>query len=376
MTCPYEKLCGFCRIGGDYRALAEEKLAGVRKLLAPFVPVTEILTEDDPLRYRTKVTASFSLGKDKKLTSGHYEEGTRSVVPAKDCLLEDERAAALIRDLTELVRSFRFEPYDPKTGRGLLRHVQVRTSVRTGETMVTLVTGTPVFPSRQNFVKELRRRHPEITTVVQNVNARPGSMVLGDRFQTLFGPGFIEDELLGLRFRLSPSAFYQVNGRMTGRLYETAIGFAGLTGTETVIDAYCGTGTIGLCAAGRAGEVIGVELNPDSVRDAQTNARRNKIENARFLCADAGDFLQELALSGGKADVLFLDPPRSGSSPDFLAAAIRLRPSRIVYVSCGPDTLARDLRILTDGGFRAEKAVCVEMFPFTEHVETVVRLVS
>ncbi len=374
MSCPYLKQCGFCRINVPYENQTGEKLSRMQRLLEPYAPVTEIAVMDEPLRYRSKVTASFSYGPKKSLIAGHYEEGTRSVIKADSCLIENEKAERIIRDFTALASSFRLSAYDARTGQGLLRHLQLRLSESTGQIMVTVVTASPVFPSRANFCRALIKQHPEITTVVQSINSRQGSMVLGDRFQTLYGPGYIEDELLGLRFRIAPASFYQVNARMTPVLYRTALDFAGLSGRERVIDAYCGTGTIGLCAASSAREVIGLELNREAVRDAVQNARQNRIQNARFLCRDAGEALQDLALSGETADVIFMDPPRSGSSESFLSACLRLAPARIVYVSCGPESLARDLERLCLGGYRVEKVKLVDMFPHTEHVETVVLL--
>ena len=237
--------------------------------------------------------------------------------------------------------------------------------------MVVLVTGSPIFPSKNNFVKALRKSHPEITTVVLNVNDRQTSMVLGDREKPIFGPGFIKDRLCGCMFRISPKSFYQVNPVQTEILYQTAIDYAGLTGKETVIDAYCGIGTIGLIAAKKAGKVIGVELNKDAVKDARINAKENKITNAAFYQGDAGRFMVEMAAKGEKADVVFMDPPRSGSTEEFMDAVAILNPDRVVYVSCNPETLARDLAYFKKKGYRAEKAWAVDQFPATSHVETV-----
>ena len=240
--------------------------------------------------------------------------------------------------------------------------------------MVVLVTGSPIFPSKNNFVKALRKSHPEITTVVLNVNDRQTSMVLGDREKPIFGPGFIKDRLCGCMFRISPKSFYQVNPVQTEILYQTAIDYAGLTGKERVIDAYCGIGTIGLIASDKAKEVISVELNPDAVKDAIVNAKRNGIRNVRFYRNDASVFMRQMADEGESADVVFMDPPRSGSDEKFLSSVVTLHPKRIVYVSCEPTTLARDLKYLTRHGYRVRTAVPFDMFPATEHVETAVLL--
>lgn len=223
-------------------------------------------------------------------------------------------------------------------------------------------------------MQELIQRHPEITTVVLNCNQRETSMVLGTKEITLYGEGYMEDELCGKRFRISPQSFYQVNAKQCEVLYRTAIDAAHLTGAETLLDAYCGTGTIGLCASDGCKQLIGVELNADAIRDAKENARRNGVENARFLCDDAGRFMQKLAKEGNAPDVVMMDPPRAGSDQKFLQSLLMLKPKRVVYVSCNPETLARDLRVLVDGGYRAEWATPVDMFPGTEHVETVVLL--
>ena len=274
-----------------------------------------------------------------------------------------------------MLKSFKIRTYDENTGYGLLRHVLIRRGFSTGEIMVVLVTGSPIFPSKNNFVKALRKAHPEITTVVLNVNDRQTSMVLGDREKPIFGPGFIKDRLCGCMFRISPKSFYQVNPVQTEILYQTAIDYASLTGKETVIDAYCGIGTIGLIAAKKAGKVIGVELNKDAVKDARINAKENKITNAAFYQGDAGRFMVEMAAKGEKADVVFMDPPRAGSDERFLSSVVKLSPKKVIYISCNPETLARDLKYLTKHYYKVEKIQPVDMFPFCDHCETVCELV-
>ena len=239
---------------------------------------------------------------------------------------------------------------------------------------MVLVAVQPILPRKNDFVRALLAAHPEITSVVLNVNDRATSMVLGKRDIVLYGPGTIEDVLCGKTFRISPQSFYQVNSEQTERLYARALDYAGLQGTETVLDAYCGIGTIGLCAADRCARLIGVELNPAAVKDATWNAGRNRVRNAKFYCADAGRFLLRMAEARQPLDVLFMDPPRSGSDENFLRAVCTLAPKRVVYISCNPTTLARDLAYLTKHGFRALRATPVDMFPCTEHVETVVLL--
>ena len=286
-------------------------------------------------------------------------------------MIEDRISQEIIRTIRDMLKSFKIKTYDEDTGYGLLRHVLVRRGFSTDEIMVVLVVASPVFPSKNNFVKALRKKYPQITTVVLNVNDKKTSMVLGERDIVIYGKGFIRDTLCGCSFRISPQSFYQVNPVQTEILYKTAIEYAGLGRKETVIDAYCGIGTIGLVAAKRAKNVIGVELNPDAVHDAKINARENKITNAHFYQGDAGEFMEAMAENGETADVVFMDPPRTGSDKKFMSSMIKLGPSRIVYVSCGPETLARDLEYLTKHGYEVRKIQPVDMFSFTDHCENV-----
>ena len=277
----------------------------------------------------------------------------------------------IIVTIRSMLRSFKIRVFDEDTGYGLLRHVLVRRGFHSGEVMVVLVLGSPILPSKNNFVKALRKLHPEITTVVVNVNDKQTSMVLGEKETVIYGKGYIEDTLCGCTFRISPKSFYQVNPVQTEILYNKAITYAGLTGKEKVIDAYCGTGTIGLIAASQAKEVIGVELNRDAVKDAVINAKRNNIKNEQFYNADAGKFMVELAEQNEKVDVVFMDPPRSGSDEAFLSSVVKLAPKKVVFVSCNPETLARDLKYLTRHGYQAVECQPCDMFPFTKHVEAI-----
>ena len=308
------------------------------------------------------------------MISGIYQEGTHFIVPVDECLIEDQRADAIIRDIRGLLKSFKIKTYNEDTGYGLFRHVLIRTGYHSGQIMVVLVLGSPILPSKNNFVKALRKLHPEITTIVLNVNGQKTSMILGEKETVLYGKGYIEDELCGKTFRISSKSFYQVNPVQTEKLYSKAIELAGLTGKERVIDAYCGIGTIGLIASDKAKEVISVELNSDAVRDAIANAKRNGIKNVRFYNNDAGVFMRQMADAGESADVVFMDPPRSGSDEKFLSSVLTLHPKKIVYVSCDPTTLARDLKYLTKHGYKARRAIPVDMFPATEHCENCVLL--
>ena len=371
--CPNFKKCGGCQyLDVPYEKQLEKKQRELTALLKPFCKVNSIVGMEHPFHYRNKVHAVMVRDRKGNIISGVYKEGTHKVLPVETCLIEDERADAIIQTIRKLLPSFKMKVYDEDTGYGFLRHVLVRTAHKTGEVMVVMVTASPVFPSKNNFVKALRKVHPEITTVVQNVNNRGTSMVLGDKEHVLYGPGFVVDELCGRKFRISSRSFYQINPVQTERLYNLAIEAAGLTGKETVVDAYCGIGTISLVAAGKAGNVIGVELNQDAVRDAVMNARMNQIKNVRFYNNDAGKFMVQMASEGARADVVFMDPPRSGSTEEFIHAVAILAPRRVVYVSCSPETLARDLALFKKEGYQAVEAWAVDMFPMTSHTDCVV----
>ena len=374
-VCPYAKKCGGCDYQGvEYKEQLKTKQAYMKKLLKPFCFVEPIVGMKNPLYYRHKVHAAFDCTRRGQIVAGAYRKNTHDVVDIESCMIEEQESDEIIRDIKDMLRSFRIKTYDEDTGYGLLRHVLVRKGYATGQIMVVLVLASPILPSKNNFVKALRKKHPNITTVVLNVNDKRTSMVLGDRNITLYGKGFIEDKLCGCTFRISPGSFYQVNPVQTELLYEKAIHEAHLTGKERVIDAYCGTGTIGIIAAKNAGEVIGVELNRDAIRDAVINAKRNDIRNIRFYNDDAGKFMVEMAQKGEKADVVIMDPPRTGSDEAFLSSVVKLSPERVVYVSCGPETLARDLKYLTKHGYAVKRATPYDCFPYTEHIETVVLL--
>lgn len=374
-NCPVAAKCGGCQLTRlSYAEQLQWKQQRVAELLDGICEVRPILGMDDPFHYRNKVHAVLSVDKAGKPISGVYAMGTHRVVPVRHCLIEDRRADRIIQTIVAMLPAYKLRIYNEYTHRGFLRHILIRTGHVTGQIMVVLVATSLEFPGKKAFVQELIQRHPEITTVVLNCNQRETSMVLGTKEITLYGEGYMEDELCGKRFRISPQSFYQVNAKQCEVLYRTAIDAAQLTGAETLLDAYCGTGTIGLCASDGCKQLIGVELNADAIRDAKENARRNGVENARFLCDDAGRFMQKLAKEGNAPDVVMMDPPRAGSDQKFLQSLLMLKPKRVVYVSCNPETLARDLRVLVDGGYRAEWATPVDMFPGTEHVETVVLL--
>ena len=423
--CPYYKRCGGCTmINIPYEEQVSRKQSLVEEMIGEFGTVDPIIRMKNPDHYRNKVTSVFAKDKtghgmglnynpgsfgaagksshadgrgvarengvgrgngagrnsgkgqrpNRSVICGIYEKDSHEVVPVVKCLLENTKADAIIQSVLALIPSFKIEPYDEDRGTGTLRYVQVRTAHATHQIMVTLVTSDAIFPSKNNFVTALRKLQPEITTIIQNINGRTDSMILGDREKVMFGPGYIEDRLCGKTFRISSRSFYQVNSIQTEKLYNIAIDDAGLSGKETVLDAYCGIGTIGICASSHAKQVISVELNSDAVRDARENVRLNSCDNVTVYGNDATVFMQELAEAGKKIDVLLMDPPRAGATEDFLRAAVKLFPSKIVYISCAPDTLGRDLGFLSKNGYSMKKATPVDMFPATatSHVETVV----
>jgi len=370
--CPVAGKCGGCKwIDKDYEEQLAEKSRRFSKLMEPYCRPEAIIGMEQPAHYRHKVHAVFGEDRRHQPISGIYEEKSHRIVPVDSCYIEDETADAIIVTIREMLKSFKIRPYNEDTGYGLLRHVLIRKGYATGQVMVVLVLASPILPSKNNFVKALLKKHPEITTVVVNVNDRGTSMVLGAKEQVIYGKGYIEDVLGGKVFRISPASFYQVNPAQTEKLYGKAMEYAGLTGEETVLDAYCGTGTIGIIASDSAREVIGVELNKNAVRDAKVNAKRNEVHNIRFYENDAGRFLTQADL---KVDVLLMDPPRAGSSEEFLNSVARIRPAKVVYISCNPETLVRDLKVFKKAGYQVKRAVGVDMFPYTDATECCVLL--
>lgn len=372
--CPFSGKCGGCQwIDIPYEEQLQRKQAMLARLLKPYVKPAPIIGMDHPFHYRNKVHAVFGMSR-KGPVSGIYKAGTHEIVPVTSCLIENEKADAIIATIRGLLRSFKIKNYNEDSGYGLLRHVLIRVGHNSGEIMVVLVLSSPILPSKNNFVKALRKEHPEITTVVINVNDRHTSMMLGDKEQVIYGTGYITDMLCGKTFRISSKSFYQINSAQTETLYRKALEFAGLTGRETVLDAYCGTGTIGILASDRARQVVGVELNRDAVRDAVLNAKANHAKNVQFYRQDAGKFMVQMAEQNAKVDLVLMDPPRAGSDEAFLTSLVRLAPEKVVYVSCNPLTLARDLEYLTKHGYRAVKAAGVDMFAMTEELEACVLL--
>lgn len=375
LKCPHRKKCGGCQIQNlTYKKQLSFKQVKVIKLLGRYHRVSEIIGMQNPYHYRNKVQAAFGERKG-EIISGVYQSSTHNIVPVDSCLIEDEKADEIIVTIRKLLKSFKLRAFNDVTMKGFLRHVLIKRGFSSGEIMVVLVTAVMDFPKEQKFVNALLSRHPEITTIVQNVNNKFTSLILGEESRVLYGSGYIEEDLCGFRFRISPKAFYQINPIQTEVLYNKALEFAELTGKEKVLDAYCGTGTIGIIASPKAAKVVGVELNSDAVKDAKVNAELNGVKNIEFFEDDAGKFMVKAARKGESFDLVIMDPPRAGASLEFLRCLCELASERIVYVSCNPETLARDLSFLTRKGYKVRKIQPVDMFPHTEHVETVVLLV-
>ena len=373
--CPHHRQCGGCQLQNlPYARQLEHKQREAVKILGGFGHVENIIGMEEPLHYRNKVHAAFGLDRRRKVISGIYQPGSHAIVPVDECMIEDETADRIILSIRKILPEFKIQVFDELNGSGWLRHVLVKRGFATGDLMVVLVAASPIFKLQKPFLKKLLELHPEINTVILNINDRFGPVVLGKREKVIYGSGYIEDVLLGKRFRISPSSFYQINPTQTEMLYSLALDFAALTGKETVLDAYCGTGTIGLCASLRSKQVIGVEINRDAVKDAIANARLNGVKNCWFAAGDAGQYMEGLAQDGHKPDVVFMDPPRSGSDERFLGSLIKAAPEKIVYISCNIETQARDISILLRGGYRVEKLQPVDMFPFTNHTECVALL--
>ncbi len=374
-ACIVLKKCGGCqKLHLSYEQQLKEKQKLAESLLNKFHKADPIIGMDNPYHYRNKVHAVFDRDRKGNIISGVYEPGTHRVVLVENCLIEDQRADAIIYSIRGMLKSFKIKTYDEDTGYGLFRHVLIRTGYTSGEIMVILVLGSPILPSKNNFIKALLKLHPEITTIILNINNKRTSMVLSDKEQAIYGKGYIEDSLCGKIFRISPKSFYQVNPVQTEILYGKAIELADLTGNETVIDAYCGIGTIGIIASNHVKRVIGVELNRDAVRDAITNAKRNQVKNVDFYNRDAGEFMGQLAASNEAVDVVFMDPPRAGSDEKLLNSLCILKPKKVVYISCNPVTLERDLKFMVKKGYQVKRVVPVDMFPGTGCVECIIMM--
>ena len=376
-ACPVAKLCGGCNFWHmDYEAELELKSQRVRtclnRLAGESLETVPILGAPTDRGYRNKAQYPVAVKKGRAY-AGFFRAGTHEVVENKRCLILPQETDAVKDIVVDYVNQYRVTVYDEKARRGLLRHIYVRRGAVSGQILVCLAVNGRQIPKPQVLIDGLKKV-PGFTTLVLSVNQRPGNAVLGDEFITLYGPGYIEDTLCGLNFRLSPRSFYQVNHHQAQRLYEAAIAQAAITEDDTVLDLYCGVGTITLAMARAAGRVIGVEVIPQAVEDARDNAKRNGITNAEFFCGDAGQAALELEQRGVRPDVVVVDPPRKGLNADAIEAMAKMRPKCIVYVSCDPATLSRDVALLKERGYQVKTAQAADLFPRCAHVETVVLL--
>ncbi len=375
--CPHYRKCGGCQLQKlPYEKQLARKQRRAEELLGGFCKVENIIGMADPTNYRNKVHAAFALDNRRKIISGIYQPGSHAIVPVDECMIEDKTADKIIVDIRNMLRDFKLQVFDEHSGTGWLRHVLVKRGFATNQVMVVLVAVNPIFKLQKPFVKKLLELHPEITTIVLNINDRFGPVVLGTKEKVIYGEGYIEDILLGHRFRISPRSFYQINPVQTEKLYSTAIDFAELKGTETVLDAYCGIGTIGISASDKVKQVIGVEINKDAVKDAISNARLNKLKNCWFAVGDAGEYMEQMARDKMRPELVFMDPPRAGSDERFLRSLIKCAPKKVVYISCNIETQKRDIEFLIKGGYRVKKIQPVDMFPYTNHLESVALLIK
>ncbi len=373
--CPYAKLCGGCDFWhlsyeAELEIKAQRVLDALNRLGGQNLQSLPITGAKSCLSYRNK--AQFPVAPEKKsLAAGFFKKGTHELISVDRCLIQPEAADRAKAAVLAWAKEYRIAPYDEAAHTGLLRHIFVRYGAQTGELLVCLVVNGEKLPREKELVAALREKLPGLKSVALNCNTRKGNAVLGEKTRILWGADAIEDVLCGLRFRISPRSFYQVNHDQAEVLYEKAIAAAGLTGEETVLDLYCGTGTITLCLAKKAKKAIGVEIIPAAIEDAKENARRNGMENAEFFCADAGQAAQKFALEGTAPHVIVVDPPRKGLSPDVIQAMAQMSPKKIVYVSCDPATLSRDVKLLSEKGYALKSAEAVDMFPRCSHIETV-----
>ena len=374
--CPVADKCGGCAYAGKtYFEQFAAKEKRVRRLISPFCEVEPIHFGENPVYYRNKVHSAFKKLKNGRVICGPYEAGSHRIVEVDSCLIENRTASAIIRDCAALAERFNISIYDEVKCRGVLRRVLVRTADATGEVMVVLIIGNRYFKNKQLFTDELLKLHPEITTLLINLNMRHDSMILGNgEIKKIKGNGYITDVILGKKFRVSADSFMQSNHEQAEILYSQAVRLAGFRGNEVCIDTYCGTGSTTLTFAGFVGSITGVEIKESAYKDALKNAAINKVNNASFVLADATQYMEEAAKNGAKVDCVILDPTRAGTTSRFIKACGKLKPDKIIYISCCPETLARDLKIFRGQGYEARVAKPVDMFPWTEKIETVVCL--
>ena len=376
MKCPVGKLCGGCEyLPIEYAKQGALKHQAVCDLLEQnklHLNVNPVHMAKSPVSYRNKVIYGFAKDRNKKVYSGLYVPKSHRVINSKGCKMQPRIVNEILDEITTLVDSMKIQLYSPKTGTGLLRHVMIRYAKATNQVMVVFVTAAREFPSRKNLVNALRQKFPQIKTIVQNVNSRDTSIVMQDQTLLLYGDGKITDELCGMKITFDSSSFYQIHHDQCEVLYNLAKEMLDLKPTDEVLDTYCGVGTIGLSLADACKQVTGVEINKQAIENARFNAKQNHIKNIRFLAMDSTRFMQEAARNHKPYNAIILDPPRAGTSMEFIKSACSLKPEKILYISCDPKTQARDLRQFAQNGYRGQVMELVDMFPYTKHVETVV----
>lgn len=378
MKCPVGKLCGGCEyLSIDYAKQGAIKQQEVQELVDQnklHLKVMPPHMAKRPIGYRNKVIYGFAKDRNKKVYSGLYVPKSHRVINSKECKMQPRLVNEILDEITALVDSMKIQLYSPKTGTGLLRHVMIRYAKATDEVMVVFVTSERDFPSRKNLVNALRKKFPQIKTIVQNVNSRDTSIVMQDQTLLLYGDGKITDELCGLKITFDSSSFYQIHHDQCEELYTLAKEMLNLKPTDEVLDTYCGVGTIGLTLANSCKQVTGVEINKQAVESARFNAKQNNIKNIRFIGMDSTHFMQDAARNHKSYNAIILDPPRAGTSMEFIKSACSLKPDKILYISCDPKTQARDLRQFAQNGYRGKVMELVDMFPYTKHVESIVLL--
>ncbi|WP_226035421.1 23S rRNA (uracil(1939)-C(5))-methyltransferase RlmD [Aquibacillus saliphilus] len=369
--------CGGCQLQHmSYGLQLDMKQSQVKNALRKIghiedIPVHPTIGMDDPWRYRNKVQIPVGY-RDGELITGFYRKRSHEIIEGMDrCVITAEINDRMVEAVRRMADRLGITAYDEKAHKGILRHIMVRTGEQTGETMIVIVTRTEQLPHEEELVKELHETYPQIKSIVQNVNKEKTNVILGKKTKVLWGEEYIYDTIGDIKFAISAKSFYQVNPPQTKRLYDKALEYANLTGKETVIDAYCGIGTISLSLAQKAKKVYGVEIVPDAISDAKKNAKINHIENTEFYVGEAEKIMPWWTAQGLRPDVIVVDPPRKGCDEALLEAMLTMKPDRIVYVSCNPSTLARDLRILEEGGYETKQVQPVDMFPQTNHIECV-----